>query len=550
MRVCSDCHTEYNERNEHVCASLGADSGSLASQRAQPSDQAGAPIGPSAFISTAPNVVAAYDPLEVSQELHFHVEKHEDPLIGKIIAGRYRIVDMVGRGGMGVVYKAEHRNIDRLVAIKMLHQGSLVDAETVKRFRNEAQAVSRVEHQHSVRIYDFGVSDQGQPYLVMDFIDGVSLRERLQQQGPLTLSHAEYIFEQVIGALACAHEAGVIHRDLKPANIMLSQHGNKSDWVSVVDFGISTLTANGAQTRERRGSPPYMSPEQCKKGCEVDHRSDIYSLAIVIYESLAGRGPYNSRNALEMLDAHVNVAAIPLRSVHPSLSACEAVSHVLARALEKQPADRFQTIEEFGTELKEAVKRDAIRLNYLTNRKESLLSSTNNLPVLPDVDEYGIEMGGTPVVSMPVYKSDTADGGKDKNLWQSVVHKLTGSVEEEEGEQSKYAFYNCPHCNEPVEEGISFCLACGRSLATTKEFSRIRSAQGVFTLPKSHDTSGTMPAAFSQKTRAVTPDSGVKQRTNKVLLIVSLLILIAIFFLTGMPGLMTRTFSESHSAGR
>jgi serine/threonine protein kinase len=492
---------------------------------------------------------------EETLDMKFHVEKHEDPNIGKLVADRYRIVSMVGRGGMGVVYKAEHSNIDRIVAIKMLHPHIVADAETVKRFQQEAHAVSRVEHPHNVRIYDFGMTDLGQPFIVMDYIEGGSLREVLKRDGTLPMVRVGEIMEQVIDALACAHQAGVVHKDIKPENIMLTERSNK-DFIYVVDFGISTLAQSGIHgvtegRRETRGSPAYMSPEQCSKGAEVDLRSDIYSLAITTYEALVGKYPYAARNAIELLDAHVNGQAISLTAANPAFAACEALAAVLDQAMEKQPAKRQQTIEQFGSELADAIKRDAIRLNYLKNRKD-LLNSGVNLPqttppdsiprVQPVPDEAFDDTAGPADSSKHrAFQPQPTPGFLQMlmSLFGKNPHPVVGI---DGGAEGRLVFANCPRCDEPVEAGIAFCLNCGRSLATTREFARIRAASGVFALPKSQESMSTAAPVFSAKARG--SNTTALRLARQIGILVCVLAFIVAFCYFGGWQLITHGFSR------
>jgi serine/threonine protein kinase len=484
------------------------------------------------------------DLMEESLDLRFHVEKQEDPNIGKVIGERYKIISLVGRGGMGMVYRADHVMIDRPVAIKMLYPNTVADAEAVKRFKQEAQAVSKVEHSHSVRIFDFGMSDLGQPYIVMDFIDGHSLRELIKDE-PLPIGRAEDIFTQVIDALACAHRAGVIHRDLKPENIMLSPRSNKQDWVSVVDFGISSLGADehvmqsSSQRTELRGSPPYMSPEQCSKNANIDHRSDIYSLAIVLYEALTGRLPYNARNAFEWVEQHISGKPLPLTQATPALAACETLSGLILKALEKNPDKRPQTIEEFGVELKEAVRRDHIHLGYLKNRKDALGGSSSKIPVI-EAAEFSTPASYDDQLITGRQKHLTAEqAGEDgpKGVWQALVTTFSAIPALKDSdianhEAAKFVFTSCPHCGESVEPHVAFCLGCGRTLASSQDFSKVRAAQGVFTLPSGNTLSAPVPA-FSQKTKTKGGLATMMQSANKALLLVSLILAICIFAYAG-----------------
>src|SRR6516165_556368 len=164
------------------------------------------------------------------------VEK--DPLVGTHLANRYQILSVIGRGGMGVVYKARQEIMDRLMAIKMLHSHMVAEPESVKRFFREAKTVSQVKHHHVVTLYDFGMSPQGQPFIVMDYLEGKSLKHIVKESGPLTFERADNIFRQVCEGLAAAHVLDVVHRDMKPENIVISKQTDDTDWVTLVDFGL------------------------------------------------------------------------------------------------------------------------------------------------------------------------------------------------------------------------------------------------------------------------------------------------------------------------
>ncbi len=167
-----------------------------------------------------------------------------DPLVGQKLSDRYEVVSVVGRGGMGVVYKVRQEYMDRYMAIKILHSHMVADSEAVKRFFREAKTVSQVKHHHIITLYDFGMSKLGQPYLVMDYLDGVSLKTEIKDNGPVSIDRAANIYAQVCDALASAHSVNLVHRDLKPENIMLSVSGGMEDWVTLVDFGLSKLRDN------------------------------------------------------------------------------------------------------------------------------------------------------------------------------------------------------------------------------------------------------------------------------------------------------------------
>lgn len=263
-----------------------------------------------------------------------------DPMLDRSIDGRYRIDSRIGAGGMGTVYRATRLLIGDEVAIKILHQDH-VDANSYERFRREAQAAARLKHPNAVSIYDFGVSTDGLQYLVMEFVEGESLRERLNH-GPLDFTTAADVTSQVCAALDEAHRRNIIHRDIKPDNILL--HSTAAGLrVKVLDFGIAKLRDETAghltQTGSVMGTPHYMSPEQCL-GEELDPRADIYSVGIVLYEMLCGRVPFNSPVSTAVVVQHVSQAPPSLRSINPAVpeAAEEAVLHAIEKNCNARPS--------------------------------------------------------------------------------------------------------------------------------------------------------------------------------------------------------------------
>src|SRR5581483_9513211 len=220
----------------------------------------------------------------------------DDPLLGMVVEGRYKIQSVIGQGSAGTVYKAVQELIGREVAIKVLHDYLVSDDEFIKRFRQEAKASSRLSHPNIITIYDFGVIPEGQrPYIAMDLLIGTPLSDLLAQVERIPLDEAIPIFSQVCSALGEAHRQGVVHRDVKPENIVLVERSGQRLFPIVVDFGIARIVEESDAAKITRtgtvcGSPTYMSPEQCTSS-KVDHRSDIYSLGVVIYETLTGEVP-------------------------------------------------------------------------------------------------------------------------------------------------------------------------------------------------------------------------------------------------------------------
>src|ERR687884_1171375 len=220
-----------------------------------------------------------------------------DRLIGQVLAGKYRIDDKIDEGGMGCVYRATHVLMEKVVAVKVLHPELAADDKIVARFTREAKAASRISHPHAINVTDFGESDNGIVYLVMEFLRGRTLKEVVRAGGPLTLERTVEIVRQVAGALEAAHNEGVVHRDLKSDNIMLVEVGDKADWAKVLDFGIAKIQEPVGQDPALTapnliiGTPQYMSPEQCSQSQDIDKRSDIYSFGIIIFEMLVGHVP-------------------------------------------------------------------------------------------------------------------------------------------------------------------------------------------------------------------------------------------------------------------
>jgi serine/threonine protein kinase len=276
-------------------------------------------------------------------------------LVGMAVAGRYRLEAKIGAGGMGAVYRATRLLIGDEVAIKILHSEQN-DPRAAERFKREAQAAARLKHPNAVNIYDFGVTEDGLQYLVMELVEGESLRQIIKQQGPITPLKAAEILTQVCAALDEAHRNNIIHRDIKPDNIIVSALVTGLR-VKVLDFGIAKLRDDTAdnltQTGNVLGTPHYMSPEQCI-GEELDSRSDIYSLGIVLYEMLTARVPFNSPVSTAVVIQHVNQTPPSLRALNPSIP--PAVETVALQALEKTREARPQSARELASAFEIAVR--------------------------------------------------------------------------------------------------------------------------------------------------------------------------------------------------
>jgi serine/threonine-protein kinase len=286
-----------------------------------------------------------------------------DPWVGRRL-NNYQIREIIGTGGMGVVYMAYHELMDKHVAIKMLRAALVTDTMSVKRFTREAQAASKLNHPHIISMYDHGFTNTGQPFMVMDYLRGHALSQVIKENGQVGVDRAINILVQSCEALDHAHKNGVIHRDLKPANIMLITAEDQADFVKVVDFGVAKVMQPGVsqeaqsltQAGEVCGSPVYMSPEQCL-GKELDNRSDIYSMGVLIYETLTGKLPFLGKNMVETMQMHVQETPKRFTEVRPDLFIPERVEAVVLKALGKDPELRPQTMGELANDLRMAIPR-------------------------------------------------------------------------------------------------------------------------------------------------------------------------------------------------
>lgn len=268
--------------------------------------------------------------------------------------GNFQVVRLLGEGGFGEVYEAENPFLQRRAAVKVLHAGMVQDPELVRRFLNEARAASAIRHPNIVDVFDAGVTPDGEPYILMEFLEGDSLQKIILQQGKMNLPTVQEIARQAGSALSAAHLAGIVHRDLKPENLYLISDANTplGFRVKVLDFGIAKVKHGGelgstlkTQAGLLMGSPAYMSPEQCRDSSDVDHRTDIYSLGIIVYEMLAGIPPFSSKSATEMLVLQMTANPPPLRQHVPDLP--ENVEQAVARALSKDRELRYSNVDYF-----------------------------------------------------------------------------------------------------------------------------------------------------------------------------------------------------------
>jgi serine/threonine-protein kinase len=276
-------------------------------------------------------------------------------MIGKTV-GNYRIVGRLGEGGMGEVFLAAHPELGRKAAVKILREDLARGSEHVQRFLNEARAADSINHPAIVKVLDLGTMPSGAPYIVMELLEGETLGARLQRCGRFDPRAAVDIIACAADALAAAHAAGIVHRDLKPDNLFLIRDTGGKDVVKVLDFGIAKLGNPGqkrgslqTQTGVIMGTPVYMSPELCSGARHVDHRSDVYSLGIILYEMLCGEPPFQSEGFGELAHLHLSALPMPPRERNPEIP--EALSAAVLRALAKAPTARFASMAELGAAL-------------------------------------------------------------------------------------------------------------------------------------------------------------------------------------------------------
>ncbi len=281
------------------------------------------------------------------------VKQRQDALIGRVIGGRYKIVQKLGQGGMGAVYLAEHTGVGQRVAIKFLNPSFSGDPDVVRRFLNEAKSYGQIGHPHAVQLHDFGQDDDGNLFISMEYIEGQDLKKVLEKVKRFSLRDALDIALQVCDVLGYAHDKGIVHRDLKPENIMLVK-GLRGYHAKVLDFGVARLmgeqgtrvTATGSIT----GTPRYMSPEQAE-GRDADHRTDIYALGLVLYECVSGAHPFGSATIAETLRRQVVEPVPHLSEARPDLRLPDALDDAIQKAVEKNRERRFQSMKELAQAL-------------------------------------------------------------------------------------------------------------------------------------------------------------------------------------------------------
>ncbi len=273
---------------------------------------------------------------------------------GMQVRGKYEILEKIGSGGMASVYKARHLAFNEIRAIKIVSSRFIDDELFLKRFRNEAIVTRKLQHPNAVRVDDLDTTDDGRPFIVMEFVQGRDLREVIEKEGPLVVNRVMHLGKQIVSALAAAHALGITHRDIKPDNILLMREGDNPEQVKVLDFGIAKVREgafevgtgfSATKTGVVVGTPQYLSPEQAmgKHGSDVDGRADLYSLGVVLYEMLTAHLPFESDTPVALLIKHIQQMPTPAHELCPSLGIPKPISMILMKAMQKDPKDRFQS---------------------------------------------------------------------------------------------------------------------------------------------------------------------------------------------------------------
>jgi len=287
-----------------------------------------------------------------------NVAVETDPLVGRTVNDRYRILEQIGHGGMGRVYKAKQAPLDRLVALKVLGAGHDTDPNFYKRFFLEASVTAKLTHPNTITLYDYGRTDDGIFFIAMEYLNGRTLSLAMQQEGALAQERVIHVAQQICRSLREAHALGIIHRDLKPANVMLLRQHDDHDFVKVLDFGLVKFFAGEGQgdpditnAGTFMGSPHYIAPEQARNQ-NPDQRCDIYSLGVVLYQMLTGRVPFTAQAPVDIILKHLHEEPVPPRTLRPDLEINPSLQDIVLRCLAKAREARFQSMDELLVALK------------------------------------------------------------------------------------------------------------------------------------------------------------------------------------------------------
>ncbi|MBQ8797407.1 MAG: Stk1 family PASTA domain-containing Ser/Thr kinase [Oscillospiraceae bacterium] len=357
-----------------------------------------------------------------------------DKYIGRLLDNRYEILEVIGTGGMAVVYKARCHRLNRLVAIKILKDDFLEDEEFRRRFHSESQAVAMLSHPNIISVYDVSTSITAD-YIVMELIDGITLKQYMEKKGVLNWKETLHFAIQIAKALEHAHSRGIVHRDIKPHNVMVLKNGS----VKVTDFGIARMMSKGnTLTKEALGSVHYISPEQAKGG-RVDNRSDIYSLGVVMYEMMSGRPPYDGESPVSVAIQHINGGAVLPSTLNPNIPG--GLEQIIMRAMAHEPSGRYATATQMLADLDEFRKDPAILFDYNTPPTDEVTNMPKpaaipETPAVPTTAERKAQAGnGEPPVRTPRQKPATPPDNRRRQT--PPPRRNREDVDEEEAKRNK-----------------------------------------------------------------------------------------------------------------
>jgi len=374
-------------------------------------------------------------------------------IVGMVIRDKYQVLRRIGAGGMATVYEAKHLAFNEIRALKVVSSRLAEDDAFLKRFRSEAVVTRKLQHPNAVRVDDFDTTEDGRPYIVMEYVEGMDLRHAIEKTGPFTIQRTLNIGRQVASALAAAHKLGITHRDIKPDNILLISQPDGSDQVKVLDFGIAKIRdtsdmGTGYTTTKTGvvvGTPQYMSPEQAmgKSGEAIDGRSDLYSLGCALYEMLTGQLPFESETPVGLLIHHIQTTPVPPHQRAPQQRIPYALSMVLMKAMEKDKADRYQSAEEMIEALDQALHATTATMGSAPElgARTNLMGSSDAAPAAaaaavaqkritpkpmtpprpPQAPVPAVRAAARPIPARPAQKNRSS-------LWATIVILLVGGA--------------------------------------------------------------------------------------------------------------------------
>jgi len=405
MRVCPQCQTSYADGVD-VCALDGQRLSEGPGKTPNEPRRTGAQTIVEPRVAPVSGTAATAPDLELGvAAATASVSEGFDSLVGATVAGRYQIIRRIGEGGMGAVYEAKHAIIGKRVAVKVLLEKFLTKSDFVARLLQEARLASAIGHEHIVDVTDFGTTDDGRAFVVMEFLEGESLAQLVMREAPLPVERALRIARQVASALGAAHAKGIVHRDIKPENVYLIQRGD-GDFIKVVDFGISKAvkSTQGDDAPDYRlthtglllGTPLYMSPEQARGEEDLDHRVDVWALGVLLYECLTGEVPFRANNYLGIISQVLTHEAIPPSKLRPELGISEAVETVVMHAMEKDRARRYASMADVEADIDRVLAGD----QNVVGAGTRLLPSTTPSPGNPARGRFWV--WGAAVVALVV----------------------------------------------------------------------------------------------------------------------------------------------------